>query len=660
MIDAIWDRLDPGFAAPVWLLIGLVAMLAVALLEIGGHRRRTQAVRLFAASHLAAALTASVSPIKRAVKAVLLVAATGLLFIAMARPHLFYDWQDEIRSGVDILLAVDCSKSMLTEDVRPDRIDRAKLAIADFADRLQDNRLGLIAFAGDAFLQCPLTLDHEAFQDAVQELDTDTIPRPGTDIGTAIDLAVDALKSQPNNMKFLILITDGEDLEGRAIDAAKNAAQAGLKIYTVGVGTPSGDRILERDESGSITYHQDASGQEVISKLDESTLRQIADVTGGAYTPLGQRGEGLDDIYSRYIEPLPKANVEERREKIRIEQFEWPLVLGTLLLMWEFMITDRARSRKGPSLPGESTTGPTRRPLRRRTRDAVGAASIVALAILLQAAVAPLQAQDAATAEQDYKAGKFEESKQHYQKATENDPTRTDLQFNRGDAAYKAGDYSEAEEAFRKALETPDLDLQENAYYNLGNAQFEHGDAMKSVDTQKTIALWEQALHSFDSALKLRTNADSRHNYQFVKQKLEELKQQQQQQAQNKNKQNPSDPDQNGQPGQNSQQGQGNNSQQNQSGQADGQSNGNGSSQPGQQTGDKSGQQSSSTSKNGSNQQLKTYSGTRAEDQKDPNIKSKEDAENLLDSLKDDEHHITARSLNDNNQLPPPPSGKDW
>ena len=194
MLSELWDKLDPGFLAPVWLLVGLAAVIAVVLLEIGARRRRRQAVRLFASPHLAAALTASVSPLKRLMKSVLLAAAVGLLFVAMARPYLFFDWQEENRTGLDVLLAVDCSKSMLTEDVKPSRIERAKLAIADFADHLPDNRLGLIAFAGEAFLQCPLTLDHDAFQTSVRELDTDTIPKPGTDIATAIDLAVDALR----------------------------------------------------------------------------------------------------------------------------------------------------------------------------------------------------------------------------------------------------------------------------------------------------------------------------------------------------------------------------------------------------------------------------------------------------------------------------------
>jgi Ca-activated chloride channel homolog len=660
MISELWNILDPGFFAPVWLLIGLVAVIAVVLLEIGARRRRRQAVRLFAASHLTAALTGSVSSLKRLLKTVLLIAAVGLLFTAMARPHLFFDWSEENRSGLDILLAVDCSKSMLTEDVKPNRIERAKLAIADFADRLPDNRLGLIVFAGDAFLQCPLTLDHDAFQTAVRELDTDTIPRPGTDIATAIDLAVDALKSQPNNLKFLILVTDGEDIEGRVLDAARNAAQSGLKIYAVGVGTPEGDRIPERDDSGAIMYHQDSNGQEVISKLDENTLRQIADITGGAYVPLGQRSEGLDEIYRRYIEPLPKQNLEKQREKIRIERFEWPLALAILFLMWEFLINERAES---PAPPAASLSLPARRPPRRRTTRNSAAAStpLIAFGLFLSGALGPARAADLDTAERDYKSGQYEKAMENYERAAEDQPARNDLEYNYGDAAYKAGDYSEAEEAFRKALETPDLSLQEKTYYNLGNAQYQHGEAMRQVDTKRTIGLWEQALHSYDSALKLKTTADALHNYEFVKEKLEQLKKQQQQQG-NTGQSNPDNKDQSGQ---NSPQdqgqggGQGNNQPQNQPGRNNPQ-NGPALAGPQQPGGNANQDQKSGSADKDKDGQLRAYSGTRAQDQQDPNIKSRQEAENLLDSLKDDERHITARLLNGDNQPPPPPSGKDW
>jgi Ca-activated chloride channel family protein len=665
MISALWEKLEPGFFEPIWLLIGFLAVVAVVLLEIGAIRRRTQAVKLFAASHLISALTGSVSPFKRFLKAVLLCLAVGLLFMAMARPHLFFDWQEEKRTGLDVLIAVDCSKSMLTEDVKPNRIERAKLAIADFADKLPDNRLGLIDFAGEAFLQVPLTLDHDAFQTAVRELDTDTIPRPGTDIASAIDEAVDALRSQPNNLKFLILVTDGEDLEGRVLDAAKNAAQNGLKIFTVGVGTPNGDRIPERDDSGAMNYHRDASGQEVVSKLDENTLRQIADLTGGAYAPLGQRGEGLDEIYNRSIAPLPKQNLEEHREKIPIEQFEWPLALAILLLMWEFMIRERSKTSETPAT---ETSGPPRRPVRRKSRTDVPATALTALGLYLSLMHGSLRAADTEDAERAYKSGQYDQAMEDYQKATEQQPSRNDLIYNTGDAAYKAGDYSEAEEKFRKALETPDLGLQEQSYYNLGNAQFSHGAALQKVDTKKTINLWEQALHSYDSALQLRKTDDAKHNYDYVKALLEQLKQQQQQKD-DQQKKDKSQSDKKDQSGQGSPQNQGNSQQQNQSDtpsprngdQNSPQSQPQAGDQPDQNPGSENGQSNPQTpSSEDKNAPMKAYSGTRSQDLLEPQIKSKQDAENLLDSLKDDERHINARVLNGDNQPPPPPSGKDW
>ena len=665
-MSELWNKLDPGFLDPIWLLVGFVAVVAVSLLEIGAWRRRGQSLRLFAAPHLVTVLTGSISPVKRLLKRFLLISAVGLLFVAMARPHLLDDWRDESRTGLDILIAVDCSKSMLTEDVKPNRLERAKLALADFADHLPDNRLGLIAFAGDAFLQCPLTFDHDAFQTAVRELDTDTIPRPGTDIATAIREAIQALKSQSNNLKFMILVTDGEDLEGQAIDAAKEAAQAGLKIYTVGVGTPSGDLIPERDDTGAVVYHHDASGQVVQSKLDENTLRQIATLTGGAYVPLGQRGEGLEDIYNQYIATLPRQLIEERREKIQIERFEWPLGLAILFLMWEFMTSERANPGPRPGVSGTNRRSPRRRAA--RTVAATTSALILSLFFLER----PAHASSTDTAERDYKAGQYDDAAQNYAKATEVMPDRNDIEFDLGDASYKAGKYSEAEEAFRKSLNSPDLGLQENAYFNLGNAQFKHGEAMQKVDTQKTIDLWQKSLTAYSSALKLKPSADARHNYEVVKEKLEQLKKQQQQQQQNKKDQSPSDSkDQSGkdskgndgknpdnsqkQQGQNNpQDGQGSQSQQPQQGNKPDQGK-----QPGQNGQDQGNQQQASNGKD--NTQAKAYSGSRAQDKEDPGVKSREEAEALLDSLKDDEHHITAKVLNGNNEPPPPPpSAKDW
>ena len=674
----LWSRIDPGFIAPIWLFAGLLAVIAIILLEIGARRRRKQSLRLFAASHLVTALTGSISPFKRGLKRVLLIIAVALLFVAMARPHLFFVWHEEERTGLDILFAVDCSKSMLTEDVKPNRLERAKLAIADFADQVPDSRLGLIAFAGDSFLQCPLTLDRGAFQSAIQELDTNTIPRPGTDIATGIEEAIQALKSQPNNQKILVLVTDGEDLEGGDIAAARVAAQNGLKIYTVGVGTPEGGLIPERDDSGAISYHHDANGQIIQSKLDENALKEIASITGGAYVLLGQQGQGLEQIYHQYIEPLPKQNLEERRQKVPLEWFEWPLALAIILLMWEFLTTERT-SR--PISAGPLAVNAPRR-VPRRARKTATTLPILGCSLLLSG-LTGAHASDVTTAEKDYKAGDYSSAADSYRKATEAQPDRNDLQFNLGDAAYKAGNYTDAEDSFRKTLNTPDLGLQQGTYYNLGNALFKHGESLEKVDRKKAIDLWQQALKSYDSSLKLKDTADAKYNYEVVKKKLEQLKQMQQQDDQkNQNNQDKPDKDKNqpgkndsnsGKDGQNKSQSpqdqQGQNNPQNGSQQ-------NPSSAP--KPDDKNGQDQPKPSDQGKNQDqnqgqpspgqdknslVKAYSGTRSQDKEDPGAKSRQEAIDLLDSMKDDEHHVTARMFNgddNNNPTPPPPSGKDW
>ena len=670
------EKLDPGFFQPIWLLVGALAVIAVTLLEIGAYRRRNQALKLFVASHLMNALTASVSATKRVWKRLLLVAGVACLFIALARPHLFYRWQEETRSGVDLLFAVDCSKSMQTEDVKPNRIERAKLAISDFADQVPDDRLGLIDFAGDAFLQVPLTLDHDAFQSAVQELDTDSIPRPGTDIATAIDEAVTALKSQASNTKILLLVTDGEDLEGRVIGAAQNAAKAGLKIYTVGVGTPEGDLIPERDDSGELMYLHDADGAIVKSHLDEPTLKQIASLTGGAYARLGQRGEGLEEIYQKYIATLPRHQVESRRQKIQYEQYEWPLGLSILLLVASMLIGERNRPTPEESAP---VPPPRKHGLPPVQRSVAGAAAVTMLALLLAAGM-PLRAATSDQAERDYKSQKYSEAEQNYQDAATQQPHRDDLKYNTGDAAYKAGEYSQAEQAYRDALETPDLSLQDNAYYNLGNAQYRQGEGTEKDDQKKTIKLWEQSLKSYESSLKLHPSADAQHNYEFVKQKLEQLKQQQQQQQQNQQQQNQqnqknnssSSQDNKGGKGQQQQNqmnsgAQGNPDQQNgdnqqQQGGQNPQGNQQQQAQNGQQPDNSQGQQGQHTPQqmNGKDP-MQGHSVSRDQDQVDPGVKSEKDAEALLDSLKDDEKHITAQTLNSGNEPPPPTnSGKDW
>jgi len=250
------------FAHPGWLAVGFVACLAALLTWLRYDARQRKALEVFVSAHLRLELTRSISASRRRLKRGLFIAAVALLFVALAEPQAGFRWEQLKRRGNDIIFAVDTSRSMLTPDVKPDRLVRAKLAIDDFVGRLDGDAVGLVAFAGSAFLQCPLTLDYGAFHESLAALDTHVIPRGGTDISSAIRAAQSALHSRAGSDKVLILVTDGEDLEGDALGTAKAAfLQDGLKIYTVGVGSANGDLIpLPADQGGGfLEITKDAS-----------------------------------------------------------------------------------------------------------------------------------------------------------------------------------------------------------------------------------------------------------------------------------------------------------------------------------------------------------------------------------------------------------------
>jgi Ca-activated chloride channel family protein len=240
------------FVHPGWLAVGLAACLGALWTWRRYDERQRRALAAFVSAHLGAELTRSMSTARRRFKRSLFAASIAFLFISLAEPQAGFHWEQVKRRGNDIIFAVDTSRSMLTPDVKPDRLTRAKLAIDDFVQRLDGDAVGLVAFAGSAFLQCPLTLDYDAFHESLAALDTHIIPRGGTDISSAIRAAQSALHNRAGSDKILILVTDGEDLEGDALDTAKAAfKQDGLKIYTVGVGTANGDLIpLPADQGG--------------------------------------------------------------------------------------------------------------------------------------------------------------------------------------------------------------------------------------------------------------------------------------------------------------------------------------------------------------------------------------------------------------------------
>lgn len=482
------------FARPLWLYAGPVLCVLMAWLFIRFDRRRDTDLARLVHPRFRGRLMPGFSRMLRRVKRVLWVLAMLLLCVAAAGPRKGYEWREVKRRGIDILFAVDTSRSMLAEDLTPNRLERARMGIHDFVGRLEGDRVGLIPFAGSSYALCPLTLDYDAFRESLDALDTDLIPRQGTDVASAIREAERLFTEQGNNHRILVLITDGEDLQGDALEAATAAAKNGMAIYPVGVGSAEGATIPLRQPDGSKDFVRDNAGNPVRTKLDEATLRKIADVTGGLYAPLGRGAEGLDTIYREKLRLVPKEERDQRMEKVPLERFEWPLGAAILLLMMEFLLPDRRRETTARALPSAARRNPAPRK----------SAATVAASLLLAAFAEPARAAE---------------------------PVDPKLLYNKGTAEYNAGDFKKAAESLRSSLNTPDLKLQNRSYYNLGNSLYRTGQASLTESPDETIKSWEEAIKAYGDALALNNgDEDARYNLELVKRKLEELKKKQQDQ----------------------------------------------------------------------------------------------------------------------------------
>ena len=231
-----------SFGHPIWLW-GLLVLPALAFFFARAEQVGTEKLRRFVAARLLPQLAGTVNRTRRIMRFILLLLVLALVIVSLARPRWGYAFDEVKRKGLDLLLAVDVSRSMLSNDVQPSRLERVKLATQDLLNELQGDRVGLIAFAGKAFLQAPLTIDYDAAVDSINELDTKIIPEGGTNISDAIALATRTFGKSATGNRALIIFTDGEELSGDAVRAAKAAADAGVRIFTVGVGTPAGSLI---------------------------------------------------------------------------------------------------------------------------------------------------------------------------------------------------------------------------------------------------------------------------------------------------------------------------------------------------------------------------------------------------------------------------------
>ena len=355
------------FAVPdyLYLLAAIPLLTAVYLLAVRSRRRRLER---FGNPQTLAELMPEASPTRMRNKAVFFLTALALLAVAMARPQLGSKLREVEREGVEIMIAVDVSNSMLARDFEPNRLERTKYAVEKVLEGLEEDKVGVIVFAGDAYVQLPITSDYLTARNFVAQISPNMVSKQGTALGSAISLAASSFTSGSENSRVVILITDGENHEDDALAAARHAAEMGIRIYTIGIGTPEGAPI----ELGG-DFIRDENGDIVVSKLDEKTLQEIALATGGAYVRAGNQSIGLQEVIAR-INETEKAHLSEMVFEEYDERYQYLLVAVLLLLLAEFaLLPRRNRLLARYNIFGRKDSGAVRRGLRSSFRLRCGA-----------------------------------------------------------------------------------------------------------------------------------------------------------------------------------------------------------------------------------------------------------------------------------------------
>jgi Ca-activated chloride channel family protein len=327
------------FANP-YLIYLITAGICLIVFFIWSARNRKKALEGFAQKALLKELLSQVDWRKRNLKTAFLIAGSLLCIFALARPQWGFHWMQVRRKGLDILVALDTSKSMLATDVKPNRLERSKLALRDLTSKLKGDRIGLIGFAGTAFLQCPLTVDYSGFLLSIEDISVNSIPKGGTSISSAISEALKSYAGGLKKYKVLVIITDGEDHEGDPVKLAQEAKKEGIVIFCIGIGTQEGDLIFVEDKEGKNEYLKDSNGNAVKSRLNEETLQKIALSTGGTYVRSASTEFGLELLYNEKLSKMEKRELEGRMNKLYEERFQIPLALGLVLLLLEALIGD--------------------------------------------------------------------------------------------------------------------------------------------------------------------------------------------------------------------------------------------------------------------------------------------------------------------------------
>lgn len=489
------------FANPQWLWLLAPVPALVLGLTLHALRQNRRAAAALAGHALLPVLVSGFRPARTWARTALLSLAVICSIVALARPQMRAATDQVNIRGFDVFIAIDTSRSMLATDTNPDRFTRAKLAAMELINTASEARFGLIPFAGTAFLQCPLTHDRAALQYYLDSIRVEVLPHGGTALASVIRTALASTNLEPHVPKALVILSDGEDHEPGAVEAAREAAAAGLRIFCIGFGSAEGDIIRITNATGQPDFVRDRTGAVVKSRLDEELLRSIAAAGAGFYVH-GSTPNAVEVIYKEGLSRLPTAELASMRGAWR-ELYAWPLTAALVLLVLERVVPGRARTPRAQ---------PNKPPL-------LMVLTGVFLCSAATGAPAPLH-----EAYRLYMRSNYTGALRIYEELARKKPNDPQIRFNAGAAAFMAGDHQKAVRYFTDVITNAHGKLTQPAFYNRGNSHYRLGE--QTTDLTLKRRAWEQALADYQCAVNLDTNDHrARANYEFVKRKLEELPQ---------------------------------------------------------------------------------------------------------------------------------------
>ena len=523
------------FADPIWLwgIAALIPLMAVKLFKFSNKQDKTLK---FVAPNLKSLLVHGSNKKTKVIKLIILSSAFSFILIAMARPQWGFEEQLSFSKGRTVMLGIDASRSMLAEDLTPNRLSRAKLAAYDLIDALPEDLIGLMAFSGSASIMVPVTQDRNALKESIDQLDTYAVAKGGTNLAEAIKQATDTLIESNTDSHALILFTDGENLDGDALKEAKKAKEKGTIIVTIGVGSENGSIIPDdRSRGNQQSFIKDEGGNLVKSKLDIESLKAIAEAASGIFLRL-DTGSLNSEIIDNALKKLDTKETEFRDQKIPIERFGWPLCIGLFLIISviSFDVLNSILMRKSKTIT-------------------------ILITIFSICLIEKNIAGVITDATNSFKSGNYTEAVDLFQKAinvSKSDWKKAELNLGLGASAFKINNFEIAASAFGSALLSNNPSIQETAYYNLGNSLYRKGENElknsssetnkdKSPSVQDVISNWEGAIENYESALGLnQNNSNAKHNLEVVKRKLEELKDNEDQENQDQENQDQENQDQ--------------------------------------------------------------------------------------------------------------------